>query len=386
MINLKVFMNSIKATWIRRLVYNNKLQDIIKSFDINFEELLETGIENIKKHTKKCVNPFWTDVLNVWIDILNAKENLYWEDFLMSPIWYNKNVRIGGRCVFYKEWFKKGVKIINDLVDETGTFLSLEKLQKRFSIQTNYLTYYGLTQCLNNLSEKHKKSVNDPPKIIYPYKPQNISIFLKNKKGSKDFYKVLMNVHSACSEPTNKDKLVHLFQFNESDIKNIYNLPFKVNGNSQLQWFQYKINHLVLTTNSFLAKIKIKTNPFCTLCGKQPETITHLLWECEKVQLLLENFEKWQMEMIHFPLNYKKKSFMFGILNSKNSKVHNLIILKIKHYIYTCRCLEKPLSLQGLQNSIINLYQTEKYAALLAQNIDIFNKEWNIWHTLFKTD
>ena len=143
MINLKVFMNSIKATWIRRLVYNNKLQDIIKSFDINFEELLETGIENIKKHTKKCVNPFWTDVLNVWIDILNAKENLYWEDFLMSPIWYNKNVRIGGRCVFYKEWFKKGVKIINDLVDETGTFLSLEKLQKRFSIQTNYRAHAG---------------------------------------------------------------------------------------------------------------------------------------------------------------------------------------------------------------------------------------------------
>ena len=47
MIYLKTFLNSIKVTWIR-LINNDKLNDIIKSFDINFDELTETGIGNIK--------------------------------------------------------------------------------------------------------------------------------------------------------------------------------------------------------------------------------------------------------------------------------------------------------------------------------------------------
>ena len=143
-----------------------------------------------------------------------------------------------------------------------------------------------------------------------------------------------------------------------------------------------RINHFVLTTNTFLVKIKLKTNPLCTFCGKHQETMIHLLWECDKVVSLLDNFDKWLIENVHSSINYNKKSFIFGIINSKHSNVQNLILMQIKHYIYSCRCLNKALNLQGLQKSIKNLYEKEKYAALLAQNIELFDREWAKWQVL----
>ena len=381
MIHLKTFLNSIKATWIRRLINIDKLKDIIKSFDINFDELTETGIDNIKISLKKCSNPFWVDVLNVWVEILNQDNNHHWEDYLKSPIWFNNDIKIDGKGIFYKEWFKKGVKIFNDLVDEAGELLSFQNFQNKFDIQTNFLKYYGITQCLKKNAEKYTKNQRNPLKIFYPYKPFNISIFLKNTKGSKDFYRVMLK---EVSEPTNKGKVMQMFNFNDSDIKNVYKLPFVVTSNSQLLWFQYKINHLILTTNSFLTKIKILANPLCSFCGNHTETMFHLLWECEKVQLLLDNFENWLVANSVSPLNYNKKTFIFGIIHSRHSKVNNLILLKIKHYIYSCRCLSKTLSLQGLLRSLKNLYETEKYAALLAQNIGKFNEDWTKWSALFE--
>ena len=177
---------------------------------------------------------------------------------------------------------------------------------------------------------------------------------------------------------------MQMFNFDDSDIKNVYKQPFVVTSNSQLLWFQYKINHLILTTNSFLTKIKILANPLCSFCGNHTETMFHLLWECEKVQLLLDNFENWLVANSVSPLNYNKKTFIFGIIHSRHSKVNNLILLKIKHYIYSCRCLSKTLSLQGLLRSLKNLYETEKYAALLAQNIGKFNEDWTKWSALFE--
>ena len=67
MINLKAFVNSMKLTWLRRVIISNSLWQSIVNYIINFQELFSFGkvyidrlIENVKK------NDFWTDVLRTY--------------------------------------------------------------------------------------------------------------------------------------------------------------------------------------------------------------------------------------------------------------------------------------------------------------------------------
>ena len=59
------------------------------------------------------------------------------------------------------------------------------------------------------------------------------------------------------------------------------------------QWFQTRINHKILATNTFFHKIKITNDPKCTFCAEADETIEHLLWECDYVQKFINEVISW---------------------------------------------------------------------------------------------
>ena len=63
------------------------------------------------------------------------------------------------------------------------------------------------------------------------------------------------------------------YRFYESEWKIIYTEPFKVTKDSTVQWFQTRINHIILATNTFLCKFKLTNDPKCTFCSKADETI-----------------------------------------------------------------------------------------------------------------
>ena len=73
-----------------------------------------------------------------------------------------------------------------------------------------------------------------------------------------------------------------------------YLLPFSNNSrnitSTKLRWFQYRINHNILTTNKTAFKMKILHDPMCTFCNSDEETIRHLFWECPIVQNLYIQF------------------------------------------------------------------------------------------------
>jgi hypothetical protein len=46
-------------------------------------------------------------------------------------------------------------------------------------------------------------------------------------------------------------------------------------------------------TNTFLYKIKVKDNVFCTFCQEDEETIEHLFWNYEIVQAFIDEIDSW---------------------------------------------------------------------------------------------
>ena len=100
MVNLAVFIEALKLTWIRRLLQSDsKWQDFIKFF-IKSGKLVGCSTEYIKKELINIKNPFWIDVFQSWIKYI---EKLVVDDefILKSPIFFNKNILIGGQTIHY---------------------------------------------------------------------------------------------------------------------------------------------------------------------------------------------------------------------------------------------------------------------------------------------
>ena len=387
MIHLMSYIESLKLTWIRRLYSTSgKWQELLKS-KIDTNVLANCGVEYIIKCQNKLKNLFWKDVFKVWEKVVYKIEKYdnYVSSITEIPIWYNKSLTIDNKSIFYKEWFKKGVSILNDFIkdDENCTFYSLEEFKEKFNIRTNFLHYYGIILTIQRYISKHDKPYQH---ISYPNIPINLKVILKNKKGAKTFYNILLD-NSAVS--LGQKKWNDIFEFDKSTWKNIYTIPFKVTRQSSLQWFQYRINQHILTTNSYIYRAGIVNSPYCNRCETEIETIEHALWECDFVQNFLNDFTE-LLDNLHIPLPLNKELFIFGIYNNQNGiyfSVDNLIILLIKHYIYKTRCLRQSLSTRCLTLIIYDHYNVLKYIAN-SKNVkhkENFYNNWEKWKMLLGT-
>ena len=58
------------------------------------------------------------------------------------------------------------------------------------------------------------------------------------------------------------------------------------NNNQFTVFFQYKILHAILSTNSLLFKCKLKETQLRNFCNETKEPSLHLFWECDIVKCL----------------------------------------------------------------------------------------------------
>ena len=119
MIDIKKFINSLKASWIKKILElkaDNSLKHIYYNTlnkyggNLIFESnLVEIDINNL---LHKSI--FLKDVLIAW-------RNITLEDMkLITPktvIWNNSLIRAADRPLFYSTWLDKGIKSLEDIFD-----------------------------------------------------------------------------------------------------------------------------------------------------------------------------------------------------------------------------------------------------------------------------
>jgi hypothetical protein len=112
---------------------------------------------------------------------------------------------------------------------------------------------------------------------------------MKSQKGSKDMYHILDSnlIKLKCEEKWTEALNVIL------NWKEIYCLPFITTKSSKLQWFQYRIIHRILGTNSLLYEINQKPNDKCSFCLEEVEKIERIFWSCNKISKLWEDLNNW---------------------------------------------------------------------------------------------
>ena len=383
MIDIEIFIKGLKLTWIRRILMDkksNKWIDLLyDTQDLNFNYLTKFGDSYSDKIAKNMSNSFWKEVIKNLAEFqrnISSTDNLF--DILRKPIWENSEIKIGGKCIRYDSWIKKGIILIQDLIDEYGRFYSYEIFIQKYNLNTAFTLYYGLKNCI---SEKWPIIEDCNQREIIPIRPKFIEILLKDKRGSRALCDFFLN--KEYSKPKYERKWEESLYFGDRvDWKVLNNNVFSSTKDTKLIWFQYRIVHRIIATNKFLYNIKIKNDPLCSFCNNETETIEHLFYNCSHVILFWKKVEDWIKEKTNEEIKLSIIDVLF-LKNNKRNFALNIMIILIKIYIFRKKFENKILKIDEINKILYNYYKLEKYIFISKGRMNIFEKRWNRFHELF---
>lgn len=381
MINLTAFAQALKITWLRRIFQNESKWQLFIKRAIEIDKIACCGSEYTKSVLNNLKNDFWKDVFKALLN-LQIRLDVDWEKLspYQTPIFCNKNFNIGGNSFLYKTWFDRGVRYIQDLMDNQGNFLDLNAFMRMTSINTNFLQYRGIVECLKRFLRS--RNVNIDSNMTGPIIPRLIYTILKQKKGSQNIYEIL---NQNKEEPAGKIKWNQLYNIGEKSWEYIFHAPFKITTCTKLRWFQTLINHRILTTNKFLYQINLIDSPKCSFCGTEDETIDHLLWKCSKTQQFLQQLIK-QFHDMSIPLNLSEESFVLGNFPKNTSNTVQFLMLVARYYINMCRSTNTRLNLIGYKINVQSLFQSHKEMASKNNELSDFLQAWRPFQDLLNTN
>jgi hypothetical protein len=384
MININNFMTAIKCTWIRRMILkNSKWITLFKSVTkLSARDLIMYGDYFLKSKNEQITNTFWRDTLASWVKIQGKGHPQNVVDILSINIWYNSRICIGNKPFLYKHYFNKGISFINDLLNEKGDFLIYEQFIIKYDITTHFLEYASLIKAIKtfiyNLDPLNENTFTTLQNPIFPFK---LNVLLKKKSGCKYLYEILNSkiiISKAQIKYANQG-----FIYEAKQWEQYYLIPFKCVKDSTLCWFQYRILHRILTTNTFLHMIHYIDSDACSFCNIFPETIQHLFFECNMIYHLWEAIENWILGKTGINIHFSKDIVMFGMINNEKSNFVNWLTINIKYYIYCMKILKKNVHFNAVKNILQNKFQVEKYIYYKNCNYETFDKQWTPWLSLF---
>ena len=149
--------------------------------------------------------------------------------------------------------------------------------------------------------------------------------------------------------PSSRVKWNSLYNNVNIDWKQVHGNVFKCTKDTYTQWFQTRIIHRIIPTNSLLFKMKLIDTNSCTFCKRYEETILHLFHECEHTKSLINNIATMLCTFDH-TLQIDSRTLLLGTC-TPNVQLDRLL-LELKKYIYHCRKKQKIPSTIGFKNNL----------------------------------
>ena len=380
--NFAVQLTSIRIMWIKRfLMDNNARWKFLSSaffplFDLKDIFVSRCDVEFL------CLNipDFYKEILAAWKQFKMAFLPSNTFEIRKEVIWFNPFIRIHGKSIFYKTWYDKGIKYINDLVNENGEFLSHEEINAKYHLQVTFLDIFSIRSAIphkwKELLTKENINLNSSSfKIVFIHHGKHIPL---SKLTAKDVYTILLEQRDV--SVVSKERWEESFNIAISNEKweQIYCLPYKCTIESSLQAFQYKILHRFASHNYLLKKYKLSEVESCSACQKV-ETLEHKFFECRNVQSFWKHFSIWWSIVFGVKLNLTRDSIIFGLLDSDDTKANYCILLG-KYYINSIKTNQSTipthLSLPSYLRFLKRKLDILEYSYLIKDKLQVFYGKW----------
>ena len=366
---------ALKATWPQILAeekeYSELVYKIMRCTAIK-EEIWNCSLAPEDVQEMKINNNFWKDVLYSWSEY-NYYHNRRTEN---QCIWYNSKIRIENKPFLWCDIYKKGLIFVHQLF-ENQRFITHQQAKEHFGL--GQMRYNSLLQAIPG---EWKTFFKENPKTSYtPIPPHNYQqvVALKQQNLSKIIYQytaedvfITQNKYTGWQKELGEPICDNIVDFGRKHLD-----LYKVTNIAKYRSFQYRLLQRGLVTNIQLMKWKIKPSDLCSLCGNEPETIPHLLWECMQVKDLWQQiFKLLKTEYGQENLVVNTKAIMLNEITSKKGSIANLICLLAKHYIYSQKCLGKSITFPAFRMHLKHIESMEKYIAIKNNKLDKHNKKW----------
>ena len=346
MIDIVAIINTLKIKWIKKCQSNSetKCYIFIKNI-LDIGKVLNCGISYCTELVQKLKNPFWKDVLKSYIMYVNKLEIENLDQVLNMPLFYND--KFHQNDMFYiKSLYNRGIRLVKDIIDKEGKFVSIKYLENITGEKINILNYFSLMSAIKTYMKTLKLDFNEAFISTHPCLNCYAEKIITTNYFNKDVYKTFKQNNDI---PSSQNKWISLYENLNIDWKYVYSFIFKCKKDTYSQWFQLRINHRILGTNSLLFKMKITDNPLCSFCNLSEETLEHLFYKCPKIKNIIQYISQ-KLKEHHSPINLDEITILLGS-KTKNMKL-DFMLIEFKTYIYYCKRKRILPTVTGFKNSI----------------------------------
>ena len=159
---------------------------------------------------------------------------------------------------------------------------------------------------------------------------------------------------------------------------------------SYSHFFSKKFQHICISldinfneslTNDVVSFEQLGPDALCTLCQANNETITHLLWKCDKMQQFITDLFQW-LSNYNKHCDISEEVLIFGYKEQKLPKPLNFILLYAKHFIYLSCSKKQPLNLNVFKIKLKYMYKVQAHIATKQNDEEKFQHEWSQYQSL----
>jgi len=159
---------------------------------------------------------------------------------------------------------------------------------------------------------------------------------------------------------------------------NIFTNCHKSGLEAKFIWLQVRLVQNILGTNKRMHTIWPSEYPsaLCTFCEREEESILHLFTECECIEHLWIEMEKWLQEKGYEDLKITRLMRLFGATTWKAREPINICIMITRFFIWYCRCSKTMPNFQASLKYLRFYLRTIKVSYYLEGQM---NKYTDIW-------
>jgi hypothetical protein len=381
MLDVECFIDAQKIMWVKRILKDDSgswktYPNLLLNKLIGKKSFLCT---TSKIETEKLWSPFYLQILKSWKKI---KDPPLEDPFKIRReiLWWNKEVKIKNKEVFYKNWCEASILTLHDLLEENGNFKTEKALQEEFNVPISTMEYNSLKSAIPTLWKRCVKKMKIPAIAIsnleQPYITCNDRLLALGIATNKDIYWHLVSKKQI--KPIVALKWCDRYEIPDEDWKIIFKNYAEIKD-SKMKAFQFKILNNIIPCNSYLKKIGKSETDKCPNC-KEIEDLVHYFIGCPHATNIWLQIRRWWKGITGQDIAFSEQDIILG-LKQRNFKIlkHeqlNRIIITVKWKIHVNKQLGQE---SWLYQILSNIKQMIKIEEIIAAKKDKQKKHADLW-------
>ena len=339
-------------------------------------DLIEANI-NVKDMGKLGIpkNSTIYSILMAWASV-NQHDVDTREEILQECLWFNSHLKPGKIASHInKNMYKSGIMRIRDVYDQyNNSFYDFEVMENSYGNIGNFLDYYKV---INSIPQKWQNRLRSGNGTREVEKISAIQILERNDKVAKPIYWRLIESKIHYDHGFIAWSTELKLKMEREEWESIRKHGMEISVSVKLQWFQYRVLSKKLVTNVHRNAWNSEVSSQCSFCQNVKETVIHVLWECEKVQVFWKTIERWLDYKCNCKIKLDVQKIILNKTNGRGREFIDTLILSAKQHIYACKCLGETPTLLNYLTKLHELYRNEIIANQYVTKK--LRKKWKIY-------